>query len=246
MQIKTVYSNDGKLDSIYLNRGGIEDAAWASLPFNPTTKIFTPTNELEFQLLAEAQSLPEWETLNLSDHPPSSAPKLTPFSNLDHITRHQIYRDTSANTINCLPNIRTKIPILGSDPVSGTLAGIPDNFSWDKTNHRLIPSLVGGDPSAYSYRTRFIFDTIPVVKNQIKLLPEPIKLIFDASAIGGKNYMFADTRYLHDKSLHPFGFYFPLFIGNLFTQNGCDFGITPSAEIIVSNVSLYISRTLVI
>lgn len=78
MKIKKVYSSDGKLDSIYINRGSIGDMVWASLPFDATTKIFNPQTEIDHQLLAEARSLPEWETLDLSDRPPEPTPPQPP------------------------------------------------------------------------------------------------------------------------------------------------------------------------
>lgn len=68
-KIKVSFSSNGKPDSVYLNRGTDSDPMWASLPFNPTTKTFNPTKQIDFQLLAEAQALPEWATLDLSDRP---------------------------------------------------------------------------------------------------------------------------------------------------------------------------------
>lgn len=61
------YNQEGKPVAVLLNRGTENETMWASLPFDPVSKVFSPTTESEIKLLEEAQSLEEWATLDLSD-----------------------------------------------------------------------------------------------------------------------------------------------------------------------------------
>lgn len=75
---KTLYDTGGKLVLIHLNRGEESSPIWAPLPFNSGTKKFEPQSEIDKQLLEEAQSLPEWVKLDLSDRTPTPSPPPAP------------------------------------------------------------------------------------------------------------------------------------------------------------------------
>lgn len=68
--IKHIYNNFGHLELVYYNCGTLDNPMWATLPYNSKTKTFEPQSDLDKQLLAEAQSLPEWATLDLKDETP--------------------------------------------------------------------------------------------------------------------------------------------------------------------------------
>lgn len=78
MKVKLYYSSSGAVVSVHLNRGTEDNPMWAGLPYNPQLKIFEPQTDIDKQLLAEAQALPEWKTLDLSDRPPTPAPSPAP------------------------------------------------------------------------------------------------------------------------------------------------------------------------
>ncbi|AFZ31643.1 hypothetical protein Glo7428_3156 [Gloeocapsa sp. PCC 7428] len=71
-KLRISYSILGNPWLIHYNRGSENNPMWATLPFNPSTKNFEPQSELDQILLNEIQALPEWETLDLSDRPPSN------------------------------------------------------------------------------------------------------------------------------------------------------------------------------
>lgn len=64
------YNESGKPLEIHYNKGS-DSPMWATLPFIASSKTFSPKNEIDQILLSEAQALPEWATLNLSDRPPT-------------------------------------------------------------------------------------------------------------------------------------------------------------------------------
>lgn len=78
MMFKTLYDTAGKLVLIHLNRSEESLPVWVPLPYNPTTKTFEPQSDIDKQLLAEAQSLPEWKKLDWRDRTPTPPPPPEP------------------------------------------------------------------------------------------------------------------------------------------------------------------------
>ncbi len=72
------YSESGSPLTVHYNRGTQSDPMWATLPFNPATKVFEPKSKIEQILLSEAQQLDDWEHLDLSDIPLTLAEQIEP------------------------------------------------------------------------------------------------------------------------------------------------------------------------
>lgn len=70
-KIRLTFSSSGFLVECHINRGTALDPLWASLPFNPLTKVFDGSHPL-------TQELRDWEaihgTLDLSDRAPDPPP----------------------------------------------------------------------------------------------------------------------------------------------------------------------------
>ena len=78
LEFKISYTDKGNVLCIHFNRGSETEPMWATLPFNPQTKRFEPQSDIDKQLLEEAQSLPEWVKLDLSDRAPTPIPPPAP------------------------------------------------------------------------------------------------------------------------------------------------------------------------
>jgi hypothetical protein len=68
MQLRVIRSDVGAVMGVELNPGGDENPFWMPLPWNVETRQFEPQTASHNNLMTIAQGLPEWETLDLSDH----------------------------------------------------------------------------------------------------------------------------------------------------------------------------------